>query len=321
MGVIDETGTLEEDQVYVHLVYSTEYSKINKTLNQKVIVYRSPSLYPGDIKILNAVNNPFLSHMKNVIVFSKKGARPTFNKLSGGDLDGDRYFVSFNDYITNNIKDKDCSPLEDIKLSQKNNNQNKKNEKITIEDSINCMIKATSNDLVGLICDNHMAFADKSFFKAKDPICIQLSKYFNQAIDAPKNGNFIEKSTLIKEELLIKDKPDFLSNGIFCKNKTYESPGILGKLYRKIDENEIYNNFRNNFFEKAIRRNYDINYNLITKNCFKYLYKAYSIYDKYKKMICNLMRKYNFLQKVNYFLILEYLRKIEDIEERKIHII
>jgi hypothetical protein len=96
MGVIDETNTLEEDQVYIHLVHSTEFSRINKILNQNVTVYRSPSLYPGDIKILKAIKTPALSHMVNVIVFSKKGKRPTFNKLSGGDLDGDRYFVSFN---------------------------------------------------------------------------------------------------------------------------------------------------------------------------------------------------------------------------------
>ena len=164
------------------------------------------------------------------------------------------------------------------------------------------MIKATSNDLVGLICDNHMSFADKSFFKAKDPFCIQLSKFFNQEIDAPKNGNFIDIETLKEEGLLMKKRPDFLSNGMCCKKKTYESPGILGKLYRKIDKKKIYNNFRINFFEKAIRRNYSINNNLITKNCFKYLCNAYSIYDNYKKKICNLMRKYNFCTESELFL-------------------
>jgi len=139
MGVIDETNTLEEGQVYIHLIYSTEISKIDRILNQKVIIYRSPSLHPGDIKILNAVNNPLLDHMVNVIVFSKKGKRPIFNQLSGGDLDGDRYFISYNDYITSNIKDTNCKPLEDLKYSENINNI--KTGKITIEDSINCMIK------------------------------------------------------------------------------------------------------------------------------------------------------------------------------------
>ena len=307
MGVIDETNTLEEDEVYIHLIYSTENSKINKILNQKVIIYRSPSLHPGDIKILKAVNNPLLGHMINVIVFSKKGKRPT----SGGDLDGDRYFISYNDDITNNIKDTNFKPLKDLKYSEKSNKnvKNIKNEKITIKDSIKCMIKITSNNLVSKICDNHLSFADESILKAKDPNCIKLCKYFNQEIDASKTGNFIDLSHLKKEKLIKKKRPDFLSNGLTNKNKIYESPGILGKLYRKIDKNELFGNFRNNFFEKVIKRNYKINKNLITKNCFGYLTDAYLIYNDYKINLCNLMKKYNFCTESELFLSFRIFKK------------
>ena len=301
MGVLDETNTLKENEVYVHLVHSTEYSRINKVLNQKITVYRSPSLYPGDIKILTAVNKPELSHMINVIVFSKKGKRPTFNKLSGGDLDGDRYFILFNDYITTNIKDTNCSPLEDPKYSIKSNN-NQINKKITIDDTINCMITSVQNDLVGLICDNHMALADNSDLKAKDPRCIKLCKYFNQEIDAPKNGNFIPLSTLQEENLISRKRPDFLSNGILNKNTFYNSNGILGKLYRQIDRRLLFEKIQQNFFEKAIRKNYEINLKYITKDCFKFLPDAYLIYEKYKDMICKLMYRYNFCTEGELFL-------------------
>ena len=308
MGVIDETNTLQEDQVYIHLIYSTENSNINKILNQKVIIYRSPSLHPGDIKILNAVNNPFLDHMINVIVFSKQGNRPTFNQLSGGDLDGDRYFILYNDYITNNIKDTKCKSLEDLKYTEKNNKYIK-NGKITIKDSINCMIKATSNNVIGQICYNHLSIADESLYKAKDLDCIKLCKYFNQEIDASKTGNFIDLSNLKNENLIKKKKPDFLSQGMANKNKIYESPGILGKLYRKIDQKKLYNYFRNNFFEKAIKRDYKINNDLITKNCFKYLADAYSIYNNYKIKLCNLMKKYNFCTESELFLNIRIFKK------------
>ena len=309
MGVIDETNTLEEDQVYIHLIYSTENSKINKILNRKVIIYRSPSLYPGDIKLLNAVNNPSLSHMVNVVVFSKKGNRPIFNQISGGDLDGDRYFISYNNDITNNVKDTNCKPLEDLKYSDSEKNKNNiKTEKITIEDSINCMIKVTSNNLIGQICDTHLSFADESLFKAKDPKCIKLCKLFNQEIDASKTGNFIDSSILKKEKLIKKKRPDFLSNGITNKNRIYQSPGILGKLYRKIDKKKLYDNFRNNFFEKAIRRNYIIDNDLITKNCFQYLADAYFIYHEYKINLCNLMKKFNFCTESELFLSLRVFK-------------
>ena len=119
MGVIDETHSLEQDEVYIHIINNSENQKIDIILEQKVIVYRSPSLYPGDIKILKAKKNFFLKHMVNVIVFSKKGKRPTFNKLSGGDLDGDRYFISFNEDIINNIIDINCKALEDLNILKK----------------------------------------------------------------------------------------------------------------------------------------------------------------------------------------------------------
>ena len=300
MGVIDETNTLDKNEVYIHLLDNFEYSKIDKILNQEVTLYRSPSLYPGDIKILKAVNNPLLSHMVNVIVFSKKGKRPTFNKLSGGDLDGDRYFVSYNDDITNNIIDKDCKSLEDPKYENKNE-INIKKKRITIEDSIDCMIKTTSNSIVGTLCDNHMAFADKTKLKAKDPKCIKLCKYFNQEIDSSKTGDFIKFSSLKENNLILEKRPDFLSNGMMKKNKIYESPGILGKLYRKINKDKIFNKFKKNFFKKAIRREYEINLNYITKNCFQYLADSFKIYNDYKIRLCDIMKKYNFCTEAELF--------------------
>ncbi len=54
---------------------------------------RNPVTHPGDIRMLNAVNIPELSHLFNVIVFSSKGERPQCNMMAGGDLDGDVYFV------------------------------------------------------------------------------------------------------------------------------------------------------------------------------------------------------------------------------------
>ena len=304
MGVIDETDTLEQDEVYIHLVNNDENSIIDTILEQKVIVYRSPSLHPGDIEILKAIKKPLLNHMVNVIVFSKKGKRPTFNKLSGGDLDGDRYFVSFNDDIINNIIEENCQPLDDPKYSDfKIENKNKRNKITTIEDSINCMIKTIENSKIGIICNNHIALADLSPLKTKDPQCISLCKYFNTEIDANKTGEFIDILDLKRKGLILGKKPDFLTNGISKKNKCYESPGILGKLYREINKkNELYDNFRFNFFKKVIRRDYEININFITKNSFIYLSDAYKIYNDYKIKLCNLMKKYNFCTEGELFL-------------------
>lgn len=49
----------------------------------EVLVTRSPSVHPGDIRKLKAVWKYELSHLRNVIVFSRKGQRPIPNMISG----------------------------------------------------------------------------------------------------------------------------------------------------------------------------------------------------------------------------------------------
>ncbi|EEY15962.1 RNA-dependent RNA polymerase [Verticillium alfalfae VaMs.102] len=57
------------------------------------IVGRNPSLHPGDIRVVEAVDVPQLRHMKNVVVFPSTGDVDVPSMLSGGDLDGDDFFV------------------------------------------------------------------------------------------------------------------------------------------------------------------------------------------------------------------------------------
>jgi RNA-dependent RNA polymerase len=40
-------------------------------------------------------------HLTNVVVFSTKGDRPQFNKMSSGDLDGDKYIIIWNKDVLN----------------------------------------------------------------------------------------------------------------------------------------------------------------------------------------------------------------------------
>src|SRR5690349_16264571 len=49
----------------------------------------------GDVRVLKAVNKKELQHMVDVIVFSSKGLRPVTDQMSGSDLDGDVYSVTW----------------------------------------------------------------------------------------------------------------------------------------------------------------------------------------------------------------------------------
>jgi len=45
--------------------------------------------------VWQAVDEPRLAHLRNVLIFSQQGRRPVANEISGSDLDGDLYFVSW----------------------------------------------------------------------------------------------------------------------------------------------------------------------------------------------------------------------------------
>lgn len=85
LGVMDETCTLKENEVFCHLSGSSD------PITGKCLVFRLPALHPGDARILKAVKCSNLKHLRNVIVFSSKGERDVPSMLAGGDLDGDTY--------------------------------------------------------------------------------------------------------------------------------------------------------------------------------------------------------------------------------------
>lgn len=91
IGVVDETGLLESDEVFVHVWDNSAMGNTNQVITGRVSIFRNPSLHPGDLRVLRAVDIPELHHLKNVIVFSSKGERDVPSMCSGGDLDGDEY--------------------------------------------------------------------------------------------------------------------------------------------------------------------------------------------------------------------------------------
>ncbi|RNA01896.1 putative RNA-dependent RNA polymerase 1 [Brachionus plicatilis] len=99
IGILDETGTLDQDEVFVS--YRDQSGKIQFLSEQFCIVGRNPCYGLSEIRKVRTKFVPELQHLENCIVFPKKGTRPLTNILSGGDLDGDFYFVSWDEILTN----------------------------------------------------------------------------------------------------------------------------------------------------------------------------------------------------------------------------
>jgi hypothetical protein len=100
LGVLDETETLKENQVYCCV--SDQYNpSIRRVISGTCIVYRNPCFHPGDIRVVTAVNCKKLDHLVDVIVFPAVGYRDISSQCSGGDLDGDdfTYVTSLNKFF------------------------------------------------------------------------------------------------------------------------------------------------------------------------------------------------------------------------------
>ena len=52
-------------------------------LRGPVVVTRNPCLHPGDVRQLEAVEAPKLSHLVDCVVFPRSGSRPHPNEMAG----------------------------------------------------------------------------------------------------------------------------------------------------------------------------------------------------------------------------------------------
>ncbi|KAI7282398.1 hypothetical protein KC345_g3573 [Hortaea werneckii] len=96
-GICDPTGTLKPGEI--HLGFSNpmeddQTGEIWSTLHGwNVLVARNPLLRNSDMQKARVVFRPELAYLHDVVVFSAQGPRPLAGKLSGGDHDGDTFWV------------------------------------------------------------------------------------------------------------------------------------------------------------------------------------------------------------------------------------
>jgi RNA-dependent RNA polymerase len=125
MGCLDELGILEQGQCFIRVstpslnnryvnrgsISPSEYKNNAGIIVGTVVMAKNPCLHPGDVRILEAVDVPELHHLVDCLVFPKKGKRPHANEASGSDLDGDIYFVTWDENLVPPGK-KSCTPMD-----------------------------------------------------------------------------------------------------------------------------------------------------------------------------------------------------------------
>ncbi|XP_030548273.1 RNA-dependent RNA polymerase 6-like [Rhodamnia argentea] len=236
MGCFDELGVLEQGQCFIqvsspalencfikHGSRFSETKKIRQVIKGYVVVAKNPCLHPGDVRILQAVDTPKLHHLYDCLVFPQNGERPHTNEASGSDLDGDLYFVTWEENLIPPSKESwtpmQYDPAEEKKLPRD----------VTQKDIIEFFVKHFLNENLGAICNAHVVHADRSEHGALDENCILLAELAATAVDFPKTGKLVTMPYHLKP----KQYPDFMGKEEF---QTYKSNKILGRLYRQIKD-------------------------------------------------------------------------------------
>jgi hypothetical protein len=178
-GIMDETGFLEEGQIYCTFTDGKKRILVGKNL----VITRSPALHPGDVQVVQGVTPPKdspLLYLSNCICFSQKGDRDLPSKLSGGDLDGDLYNI---------IWDFACKPTHTcLPASYPRQVPQDIGREVTRNDMTDFFITFMETDQLGRIATSHQVLADQRSQGTSDPDCKMLAELHSTAVDFSKTG-------------------------------------------------------------------------------------------------------------------------------------
>lgn len=273
IGVVDPTGTLKHNEIFVqtrrdnfsihnsfgyqnanranrleHLDAINQLDSISEIIEGDVLVTRNPCVHPGDIRRLTCVDKPELRYLYNVVVFSSEGERPQCNMMSGGDLDGDIYFITWDKELLSYVK---LENIEEPADYSKNEILKEKPDSEGIADYICFYLQ---RDVLGVVSNLWLQLSD--YYGQRGPChddCKTLAHLCSVAVDFAKHGECVSKENFDYLQKKVEMFPDFMERE---QSKTYQSTGVLGRLYRELSGDESLEQFVENDWKFSIRVEY-----------------------------------------------------------------
>ncbi|PPQ73217.1 hypothetical protein CVT24_010027 [Panaeolus cyanescens] len=235
VGVADVHGYLQPDQIFAH-VRTLEGKNIY--LDGPVLISRSPTIHPGDVRIVHAIGRPPRDScfeeesIRNTVVFSVLGDRPLPSCLGGGDLDGDTYnLIPLGDFPEFTPIRQNVPPAEYEAAPRK-----ELDRPCTMIDVADFVMEYIHSDVVGIVATNWLIIADQSPEGIFDKDCIRLAEIHSHAVDYPKSGQPVAVDNIPR--LKSKIKPDWSAPetvNIDTSSNYYKSNRAIGRLFRAID--------------------------------------------------------------------------------------
>ncbi|KAK0729750.1 RNA dependent RNA polymerase-domain-containing protein [Lasiosphaeris hirsuta] len=246
LGCVDETGSLRGHSKTIEGKRNLLKGKLPQIFLQvsnpdneghfKIItglcaVGRNPSLHPGDIRMVEAVDIPILRHIKNVVVFPLKGDRDLPSMCSGGDLDGDDFFVLWDQRLLP-PQDKRGYPPMDYTPEPPVRERNA----VKADNLKEFFVIYMKRNTLPLIAHAHLAMADT--YGADHVKCLELANLHSKAVDYVKTGVAADWNKSMEP----RKWPHFMDKN---PKASYHSTTALGQLYDMVkkevfDVNEGY---------------------------------------------------------------------------------
>ncbi|GAB1312244.1 hypothetical protein MFIFM68171_02454 [Madurella fahalii] len=257
LGGVDETGTLRGHskttegyaevprerlpQIFLQIPDPRDRSTY-KAITGICMVGRNPSLHPGDIRVVEAVDVPELRHIKNVVLFPRNGDRDVPSMCSGGDLDGDDFFVIWDPKLIPRewgnppMNYSAPAPLSETTAS-------------VIKSLASFFVLFMKNDRLPLIAHAHLATADYEAEGVKHRKCLQLAELHSTAVDYVKTGVPAKWHSRLEP----RKYPHFMEKS---PARSYHSNSVLGKLYDMVDGKtfDCRENYRLPFDDRILKR-------------------------------------------------------------------
>eukprot|EP01041_Mallomonas_annulata_P003187 gene3187-6288_t len=246
VGVADPFDVLEEGEVCIslpsddlqpqqqqpqqHMSSSRSY-----IVSGPVAVTRNPMHHPGDIRVLNAVENAELSHYLQqtnggVIFFSTKGRRSSADEMSGGDFDGDLYLVIYNQDVVQHVR-RDEKPytareLTSVTATAGMYYDNVRGEQLRLQ-IMRGFLTASWNALIGKYTNAWMACAEEGN-DPSHPDALACHEILMVAHDASKTG----LKVIENKRLLDRTKPIYLEDSSENGTDSVNRPkGVCSSMY------------------------------------------------------------------------------------------
>ncbi|KAF2109232.1 RNA dependent RNA polymerase-domain-containing protein [Lophiotrema nucula] len=212
-----------------------------KVIEGVCVMARNPSLHPGDIRIVRAVDAPQLRHLKNVLVLPQTGDRDLANMCSGGDLDGDDYVV---------LWDQDLIPdfINEVPMDFSAPKPEELDRPVNVTDIADFFVTYMKNDSLARIALAHLAQSDAKDDGVRSEECLKLAALHSQAVDYPKSGI----AAIMDRDLKPRKWPHFMESKHRTQDQQYKSNKILGKLYDQVKLVDFKPAYENSFDDRIL---------------------------------------------------------------------